>query len=652
MRLASRRFRTRVTGASRGIAMTAIAASLVLAIPFATAQEEAASPAGDVEAAAPIPDGSKSSDAAREPDAESAVTAHGWGDASTAVRYVEGAARDAPLSVDKKPRPQNDWFVQRLQTPPPRSLNPIVSDRPAVGQISRYVLGRLLVVDPDAPPNALGSLATGWVVTDGGRTCTYTLRKGVQFADGRPFTSADVLFSFNAARDPAVTAEHLRAELQPVTSMTAPDAHTVVVKFRAKLWKSPYVVGRALPILNKGWYEEQLSGLPADAEPPGPPSSAVPGERGFAARFNALAGLCPGTGPYYLADGNDLTNSSVLLTPNPFSWEMQVYPTRHNFAGLRWTTLPTEGDAFYAFARGELDIWVVSHAAWENQLSRDPRIDAAGNHYVYDHIGIDASAIAWNTRKPPFDDVNVRRAMTFMIDRQEILDNVEQGYGAIACCKSKRAYATYSTDLQPIPFDLVQAEARLIRAGWSQDSDGDGILDKKGKPLTFKLTYPAGRRNFDAIAEMIQSAGRQLGVDVRLDPVGAEAFHQAVRFRRFDAIMGYSQWPDPWIDLYGSYHRSQDVTGGGNITGWRNDPVDDLLEKMRAELDDDARTKLHHQFNAIFHAEQPETLLIHGKVGVLVAKRLEGISVRPTGLQTFDLWVRPAKVKHKTVQAK
>lgn len=631
-----RRFRVRVTGVSRAIACLATALGLALAIPIAFAQE------GDTP-----PEAVREAVAERTPGTHSPVSSTGWGGTGTAVLFVEGAVPDAPLRAADKPRPQDDWFVQRLYSNAPVTLNPIVSPRPEVSQVSRHVLGRLLIVDPDAPPRAAPSLAASWKVEDEGRTCTYTLRKGVQFADGRPFTSADVLFSFQAVRDPAVSAEHLRSSLQQVKAMTAPDDHTVVVTFRRKGWRSPYVVGRALPILNRGWYEDQLPRLAAAQELGD--VSTTPGEPGFAEAFNRMPGVCPGTGPYYLASEADRTGTSVHLTANPFSWEMQVHPQRHNFAGLRWVMLPTEGDAFHAFVHGELDIWVVSHAAWEHQFSRDPRIDSAGNHYVYDHIGLDCTAVAWNCRKAPFDDVEIRRAMTLLIDREAILNDVDQGHGAIATCKSKRSYPTYSLDIEPIPHDEDQAEVHLIRAGWLQDSNDDGILDKKGKPLSFELTYPAGSRDLALIAEEIERSCRHVGVEARLNPVGSDAFHRAVQFRRFDAIIGYSQWPDPWIDLYDSYHRSQDTTGGGNVCGWRNEQVDDLLEAMRTELDDEARTKMHHEFNKIYHDEQPETLLVHSKVGVLLAKRFEGVSVRPTGLQTFDLWVRPENVLHDQI---
>ena len=642
MQRTSRLFRTPVTRTSRAIAT--IALGLALVIPTAVAQEESPPPDGVTGVAAPVPALEQPTVAPRVPGTHSPVASDGWNGARTAVLFVEGAADDAPLRLADKPRPQRDWFVQRLYSNAPRALNPTVSARPDVGQISRYILGRLLVVDPDAPPNASPSLALSWKVENEGRRCTYTLRRGVQFADGRPFTSADVLFSFQAVRDSAVAAENLRSELAHVESMTAPDDRTVVVTFRDKSWRSPYVVGRALPILNSGWYVEQLPRLAAElglGE-----TSTTPGKAGFAEAFNRMPGVCPGTGPYYLESEQDLTGTSVHLTPNPFSWEMQVHPQRHNFAALHWVTLPTEGDAFDAFVHGQLDVWVVSHAAWEHQLSRDPRVDAAGNHYVYDHIGLDCSAVVWNCRKAPFDNADVRRAMTLLTDREAILNGVDQGHGVIATCKSKRSYPTYSLDLKPLPHDEARAEVHLIRAGWLQDSNDDGILDKKGKPFSFELTYPAGQRDFAAIAEEIERSCRHVRIEVRLHPVGPEEFQRAVQLRRFEAIIGFSQWPDPWIDLYDSYHRSQDTTGGGNVCGWHNERADALLEAMRTELDAEARTKLHHEFNKIYDDEQPETLLTHGKVGVLLAKRFEGVSVRPTGLQTFDLWVRPENAVH------
>ncbi len=651
-----------VTGAFRAIGRCVVLAGLAAVIPIALAQEDTPPPGDRSELAgdgpgpvAPAPD--KEAAAAgdgvstpREPGAQSNSSATGWGGAVAQIRFVEGAVADAPLKPAAKPRPQNDWFVQRLNAGVPASLNAYTTYQPAVAAITRHTLDRLISVDPDSPPQVVGSLAVSWDVSDKGRTCTYRLRKGVQFADGRPFTSADVVFSFDALRDPAVSAEHLRSSFERVESVEAPDDHTVVVRFKSRHWKAPYIVGPSLPVLHKAWYQDRITESASAAGSEVAPIN--PGKPGFAAAFASVKEPCPGTGPYYLAEPGHVTTHIVQLTPNPFSWQMQVFPARNNFEALRWVDLPTEGDAFHAFVHGELDVWVVSHAAWEHQLSRDPRVFVSGSHYVYDHIGIDASAIFWNCRQPPFDDANVRKAMTLATDRETILDSVMQGHGVIASCKSKRAYPTYSPEIAPHPFDLDTAEVHLIRAGWLHDTDKDGILDRDGKPFTFELTYPAGRVEFDGIADELELACRQLNIEMRRNPVTSKDFIEAVRNRRFQAIVGFSSWPDPWIDLHGRYHRRQDVRGGGNLTGWHSKEMDKLLEAMQVELDEDVRTKQFHEFNRIFHDEQPETLLVHGKVGVLVAKRLQGISIRPTGLQSFDLWVRPEDVRHRNVQPK
>ncbi len=644
MTLSSNRGSTGQARAFRGLAVVAVLCGLALGLPRADAQETPATPGVGDEPAVPAPVKTATSTQPVVLGEPSAVSAVGWNGRTANVLHVEGAVRDAPLTPATKPRPQNDWFVQRLRAPVPTILNPFVNDAPDLPGIARHVLGRLLEVDPDAPPQAAPALAVSWTVSEGGRVCTYRLRKGVQFADGRPFTAADVVFSYEAAQDPAVHADHLRSSLEEIASMEATDDHTVVVRFKHVLWKARYVVGRALPILNSGWYAERIPDVAAKLGVAD--ASAQPGKPGFATVFNQMPEICPGTGAYYLASMEAANSDTVDLVANPFSWRMQVQPERHNFTGLRWRYLLTVAHAFHAFVNGELDVWVVPHALSEGQLSRDPRVAAAGRHYVYDHIGIDCSTIAWNCRKAPFDDANVRRAMTHLTDRERILHSIEQGHGAIASCKSKRSYPTYSTDIAPHAYDSDQAEVHLIRAGWTRDTDEDGILDRKGKPFTFKLTYPDGARSLREIAERLQLKCRSVGLDMQLDPVGPEEFHRAVRSRRFDAIIGYSAWPDPWIDLYGGFHKSQDKRGGGNVSGWDHPRANELLEQMRREPDDAARTKLHHEFNRIFHEEQPHTLLIHGKVGVWLSKRMRGVSIRPTGLQSFDLWVHPEDVQH------
>lgn len=615
------------------LAATAACAAGVLALTLSALAQEISSPE--------VAGGPAS---ARAPGTPSGVETKGWGGTVAPVTFVEGAAADAPLKPSDKPRPQCDWFVQGFRSSPPQSLNVLASAEPDAAGIGRFVLGRLLEVDPDNPPNVIPSLAMSWEIGDRGRSCTYTLRRGVQFADGRPFTSADVKFSFDVLRDPGVTADHLRPHLDAVSAIEAPDPATVVVRFKRVHWKAPFLVGHGLPILNEGWYDERI---PLEAERAGTTAFSIePGQAGFAEVFNRISEPCPGTGPYHLASPDDHGDGFVHLTQNPFSWRTQVRPTHHNFLALRWESFPDEGAEFDAFVHRRLDVWVVPHPTWENQLSRDPRIASAGFHLVYDHIGLDCSAIVWNCRKEPFDDPDVRRAMTHLTDRPHLLSHLEEGHGSVAVCNAKRSYPEYSGGLEPHPFDLREAKRLLAKAGWWEDTDADGVLDRKGRPFEFEMMIPAGRKTFLDLVRIIRPACEELGLRMIVVEVSPEDFVRNAEMRRFQALAGYRSWPDPWIDLYEQYHSSEHLPRRGNLSGWKNPSADELLEQMQAELDSAKRIELFHRFNELFHQEQPVTLLLHGKVGALVARRFEGVSVRPTGLQIFDLWVRPENAVH------
>ena len=98
---------------------------------------------------------------------------------------------------------------------------------------------------------------------------------------------------------------------------------------------------------------------------------------------------------------------------------------------------------------------------------------------------------------------------------------------------------------------------------------------------------------------------------------------------------------------YDNFHSASDVPGGDNTAGWRNDRVDQLLDDSRREFDQGKRDAMYREFCSIYHEQVPESLLVHGNVGVLKNKRFENVSIRPTGMQSFDQWVEPENVIHR-----
>ena len=196
-------------------------------------------------------------------------------------------------------------------------------------------------------------------------------------------------------------------------------------------------------------------------------------------------------------------------------------------------------------------------------------------------------------------------------------------------------------------FDLDKARALLAEAGW-EDTDGDGVLDKDGVPFEFVLKVPSGRTFYTRVGGLIEDACKKVGIRMTTRPIEWATFYRDYfEKHEFDAAVLVNSWSDPWIDNYEAYHSSQDRPMGQNVHGWHNARADELLEKMREEFDRVKRNVMFHEFNKLFYEEQPETLLVHGLVGVLVNKRFEGIKVRPSGMQNFDFWVKPENVLHK-----
>jgi len=561
------------------------------------------------------------------------------------VLYVEGAVPNAPLRLQDKPRPQNDWYVQQWSAPA-KSLNYYASNDGEMNQVVRgLIIESLFNINPDHPPDVIPMLATSWEVSDDKLTYTFHLRRGVQFADGRPMTSADVKYSFDVLRDQEVQAAHLAPNFEDVTEVSTPDAYTVVARYSKRYWKGIYSVGFILKVLNKGWYDEQI---PLYAKKLGVEKFSIePGKPGFGTVFRKILIPPPGTGPYYLAKDEDNTQERVILTQNPFHYGMQIHPTWWNFTQIRRVYIKDPVAADEAFRKQEFDIMSVGHERWDKQLKDDPTINRISNHYLYDHMGLDTLYISWNCRQPPFDDKRVRQAMTMLLDRPWILKELYRGNGTIAVCKSKRSYPTYSNEIEPWPFDIEQAKAKLAEAGW-RDTDGDGVLDKDGKRFEFVLKAPSSPDPFlSRVAGAFKDACQKAGIRVSVQQSEWSSFIEDFELRRFEGALLQNVWGEPWIDLYESYHSSQDVPRGQNSSGWHNARVDELLEKMREEFDENKRTEMFHEFNKLFYEDQPETLFVHPLVSVCMHKRFEDVKVRPLGMQYFELWVKPENVLHK-----
>jgi peptide/nickel transport system substrate-binding protein len=236
----------------------------------------------------------------------------------------------------------------------------------------------------------------------------------------------------------------------------------------------------------------------------------------------------------------------------------------------------------------------------------------------------------------------VRQALSYAINKQEIIEGVLLGLGEVATGPYKPDTWVYNPTVKRYPYDPEKARALLAEAGW-RDSDGDGIVDKGGRPLAFTIVTNQGNDLRVKSGEIIQRRFKEVGVDVKLRVIEWASFlKEFINPGNFDAtILGWTGGPEP--DQYNIWHSSK--TGPRELNFIRfNDPeADELLEKGRRTFDQSERKQIYDRFQEILAEEQPYTFLYVGEALPVVAKRFRGIDPAPAGIRhNFIEWYVPA----------
>ena len=197
--------------------------------------------------------------------------------------------------------------------------------------------------------------------------------------------------------------------------------------------------------------------------------------------------------------------------------------------------------------------------------------------------------------------------MTLAINRAEMIKFILFGLGKEATGPFPNHLWYADPEVKPRPFDPEQARRLLAEAGW-QDRNGDGILEREGRPFRFTLITNSGNEIRKDVGVLIQRYWREVGIDVKLEMYEWSVFlKNFIDPRHFDAcILGWSLGVDP--DAYNIWHSSQ-ITEGFNFIGYQNPEADRLWEAGRREYDTDKRRRIYHRLHALLAEDQPYTFL-------------------------------------------
>jgi len=462
------------------------------------------------------------------------------------------------------------------------------------------------LLDYDDATGLVVDQAKDWNISPAGKTYTFHLRPGARFANGRDVEAEDYIFALERILSPQTGSpgqtyflailgarEFVDGKAAHVSGLRAPDKTTLVIELKEPSFTFQYVL--AMPF-----------------------ASAVPREvvRQYGTDFQSHL---IGSGPYRLAEWR--RGISCRFQRNAY------YHGTDGFVDDVETMIGGDDAATtMMLERGELDQVAWVSPAQAIRFKRDPRLRS----WLTRVNVADTDYLFMNTEMKPFDDVRVRRAVNYAINRERLL-RLNGGFGTVAHGVVPPSMPWSNPSLPRYDFDPEKARALLREAGY---------------PGGFKteLWYLLDAPNNIRLAEGLQQDLRQVGIEVELRPANFTAYN-AKSSTRHQVPCGIWSWfqdyPDPsdFLDVLFNGERITE-TDCNNNAFYNNTNVNQCLDEAVKSLDPDERTRLFRQAENLIMQDAPWAPLIHEQYPVLYHPRVHGADPHPVWLWRYEhMWL-------------
>lgn len=497
----------------------------------------------------------------------------------------------------------------------PSGLIPMLAGESAASAVAANIFNTLLKYDKNLEIE--GELAERWEISPDQKTITFTLKPDLKWADGKPLTSRDVLFTWKLVTDDNTRTPY-GADYKLVLRAETPDDRTFRVTYA-----QPYA-----PALDS-WAGLQVL-----------PEHLLQGQD-----INSTPFARKPVGSHYYQLAQWKNGERIELVRNPNATQGQA-----NIERLVSRFIPDPASQFLELMADHIDTMGLSPIQYARIFPARPELNSRiarykelGNAYTY---------LGFNLKRAPFNDKQLRQAINYAIDKQELIDGVLLGMGEPIASPYKPGTRWEHPSLKPYAYDPDKARQLLAAAGFA-DHDGDGILDRDGKPLAFEiLTNQNKQREMSAV--LIQRRLKEIGIDVKIRVLEWASFvGRYIKTGDFDVVvLGWSLGLEP--DQYNIWHSSQQEPGKFNFIGYSNPQVDKLLEQGRLELNPDKRMKLYHAFAEQLYNDSPIVYLYAGYGLPAIHKRVKGIDnpAPPAGVgHNAYTWYIPQPLRRLEISA-
>ncbi len=495
----------------------------------------------------------------------------------------------------------------------PSGLISMIAGESASSAISSNIFNKLLKYDKNL--DLEGELAESWQISTDQKTITFKLKPNLKWSDGQPLTSTDVLWTWQAVID-VKTGSPYASDYQLVKKAEAPDPLTFSVTY-----EQAYA-----PALDS-WAGLQIL-----------PEHLLAGQD---LHTTAFARNPVGSNYYKLDSWTHGENLKLSRNPASVLGQAKI----DNFVTR---IIPDSSAQFLELMADNIDSMALDPIKYARIIPARPELKQ--KLALYKELGNSYTYMGFNLKHKPFDDARVRRAINYAIDKQEIIDGVYLGLGINIASPYKPGTRWSNPDLKPYPYDPAKAKALLQEAGFI-DSDGDGVLERNGKPFSFEIITNQNKER-EKSAVLIQRRLKEVGIDVRIRAIEWASFiSRFIKTGDFDVVvLGWSLGLDP--DQYNIWHSSQQAPGQFNFIGYNNPAVDKLLEQGRLELNPDKRMKIYHEFARVLLEDSPIVYLSAGYGLTAIHKRVKGIDnpAPPAGIgwNSYDWYIPEPLRRSKT----
>jgi len=459
-------------------------------------------------------------------------------------------------------------------TSSPSRLNPILSNDSASSEIADWLFNGLFKYDKDGNPTV--DIAKSYYF-ESPTKLIIKLRDDVFWHDNQKVTSKDVIFTYQQIINPKVF-NSIKSNFQEVQSLNEIDDFTIEV-----IYKKPYF--KALEIWMVGLLPYHILKDEKDL---------------MTSSFNKNP---IGTGSYKLKEFKLGQDIELIANDKYFEGKPKIDKILYKF-------LPDPNTSFLYLKQQKLDIGGLDPIQVNRQIDDNFKKD----YTILQKQSFTFAYLGFNLKNEKFKDKRIREALSLAINRQELVDILFFGYGKVCNGPFLPGSFAYNEDVKPIMQDIKKAKELLKESGYDENN-----------PFTFEVVTNTGNDIRINAAQILQHQLQRVGVVMKIRVMEWQAFlNTVVHPRNFEAVLlGWSLALMP--DAYPLWHSSSSKLGGFNLVSYKNEKVDELIEKGMSTINRDELGSIYKEIFKIISDDLPYLFLYIPDGITAVNKKIKNI---------------------------